>query len=120
MLVKRLADCAEFIAGDNTRLRELLHPERDPATIGHSLARARLGPGQSSLKHRLEQAEIYHVISGTGRMHVGDESAEVGPGDTVLIPAASVQWLENTGTAAIEFLCIVDPAWTAAGETVVG
>ena len=118
MLLKRLADCAEFVAGDNTRLRELLHPERDPATIGHSLARARLGPGQSSLKHRLEQVEIYHVISGTGRMHVGDESAEVGPGDTVLIPAASVQWLENTGDREVDFLCIVDPAWTAAGETV--
>lgn len=118
MLKKRLADCAEFVAGDNTRLRELLHPERDPADTRCSLARARLEPGRSSLEHRLEQVEVYHFISGSGTMHVGEESAEVGPGDTVLIPAGSVQRLDNTGDRDIDFLCIVDPAWTAAGETV--
>ena len=52
-------------------------------------------------------------------MHVDDESAEVGPGDTVLIPGGAVQWLKNTGHEDIEFLCIVDPAWTADGETVI-
>lgn len=118
MLVKRLADCAEILAGDKTRLRELLHPERDPAEIRCSLARARLAPGERSLPHRLEQAEVYHLVSGAGTMHVNDETAEVGPGDTVLTPAGSVQWLENPGPAEIDFICIVDPAWTAAGETV--
>ena len=118
MVVKHLRDCKEFVAGDGTRLREVLHPERDPAEIGYSLAIARLGPGEASAPHRLRQGETHYVIRGTGRMHVGDQSVEVGAGDAVYVPAGAVQMLENPGADAIEFACIVEPAWRTEDEEI--
>ena len=116
MLIKKLKDCKEITAGDGTRLRELLHPTRDAVAIRYSLACAWLAPGARSQAHRLKTAEVYYLVRGTGTMHIGDETAEVTPGDAVYIPPGSVQWLENTGEEEIEFLCIVDPAWRPEDE----
>ena len=118
MLIKRLKDCKEIAAGDRTRLRELLHPSRDAAEIGYSLAAARLAPGTRSQAHRLKTAEVYYIIRGGGVMHIGEEAADVAAGDAVYIPPESVQWLENTGKEEIEFICIVDPAWRPEDEAV--
>jgi mannose-6-phosphate isomerase-like protein (cupin superfamily) len=118
MHVKRLRDCPEIAAGDHTRLRELLHPDRDPVAIRYSLAVAWLDSGSRSAPHRLKSSEVYFIIRGSGVMHVDAESAPVEPGDAVYIPAGSVQWLENPGATAIEFACIVDPAWRAEDEQV--
>ena len=116
MLIKKLRDAKEITAGDRTRLRELLHPDRDPAKIRYSLAVAWLAPGARSRAHRLKTAEVYYLVRGSGVMHIGDETAKIGPGDAVYIPPDSVQWLENTGKEGIEFLCIVDPAWRPEDE----
>ncbi|MFO7675124.1 MAG: cupin domain-containing protein [bacterium] len=118
MLVKRLADCPEITAGDGTLLRELLHPDRDPAGVRFSLARARLGAGESSRPHRLDRAEVYWLERGSGVMHVAGEARRVGAGDAVYIPAGAEQWLENDGAEEVAFICIVDPAWTRAGEEI--
>ncbi len=111
MLIKRLKDCREITAGDGTRLRELLHPARDGADIRCSLAVARLAPGERSQAHRLKTSEVYYLVRGSGVMHIGGEAAQVASGDAVYIPPGSVQWLENSGKADIEFVCVVDPAW---------
>ena len=118
MLIKRLGDCRELTAGDGTRLRELLHPERDRVECRYSLAIARIEPGCASLPHRLQQTEVYYLIRGAGVMHVADDARRVAAGDAVYIPAGAVQWIENDGGEVIEFACIVDPAWTAEGEEV--
>jgi mannose-6-phosphate isomerase-like protein (cupin superfamily) len=118
MLIKRLKECAEITAGDRTRLRELLHPARDPVQVRCSLAVAWLAPGARSRVHRLKTAEVYYLVRGTGMMHIGEEVAEVTSGDAVYIPPDSVQWLENAGNEEIEFLCIVDPAWRPEDEQV--
>jgi mannose-6-phosphate isomerase-like protein (cupin superfamily) len=117
VLIKKLTDCREIVAGDRTRLRELLHPDRDEVRIRYSLAVARLEPGRSSMPHRLKTAEVYYLVRGSGVMHVGAEARRVETGDAVYIPPDSVQRLENTGKEEIEFLCIVDPAWRAEDET---
>jgi mannose-6-phosphate isomerase-like protein (cupin superfamily) len=116
VFIKRLKDCPEITAGDHTRLRELLHPARDAAGGRYSLAVAWLDPGRRSAPHKLASSEVYFIIRGSGVMHVGQESADVAPGDAVYIPADAVQWLENPGATAIEFACIVDPAWRAEDE----
>ncbi len=118
MLVKRRADCSEFDAGDWTRLRELLHPARDPVAIRYSLAVARLPPGVGSRPHRLKATEVYYLLRGQGVMHIDDETAIVSAGDAVYIPAGAVQWLENTGGEPVEFACIVDPAWRPEDEEI--
>ena len=117
--IRKLTDCAEITAGDRTRLRELLHPDRDyPFEGKYSLAHAIVPPGQASIRHRLKTDEVYYILSGRGEMHIDDESAVVVPGDAVEIPPGSVQWIRSTGEGDLEFLCIVDPAWRAEDEDV--
>ena len=40
MFIRRLDDCPEFIAGDNSILRELLHPDKADLDLRYSFARA--------------------------------------------------------------------------------
>jgi len=118
MLVVNLNDCAEFIAGDNTILREILHPDKQNLQLRYSLAHAFVKPGEVSLPHRLATSEVYYILEGTGTMHIDDEEAEVGSGCTVYIPPHSVQFISNTGPTDLKFLCIVDPAWRVEDEEV--
>ena len=119
MLIRKLSECPEIVAGDRTRLRELLHPGREYAYNGrYSLAQAVVAPGQRSGRHRLATDEVYYIIRGRGEMHVENEVVPVEPGDAVEIPPGATQWIANTGEGDLEFLCIVDPAWRAEDEEV--
>jgi mannose-6-phosphate isomerase-like protein (cupin superfamily) len=118
MIIQRLDECPECTAGDATRLRELLHPGRQPAAISYSLAHARLEPGRSSLPHILLSSEVYYILAGRGIMDVGGERCAVEPGQAVYIPPGTVQQIRNTGSDQLVFLCIVDPAWQPADEAV--
>ena len=118
MLIRRLHDCPEFLAGDSTRLRELLHPDKQDLALRYSLAHATVEPGLASLKHRLVTSEVYFILEGEGTMHIGAEERRVGPGDAVYIPPRTTQWIENAGAVDLKFICIVDPAWRAEDEVV--
>jgi mannose-6-phosphate isomerase-like protein (cupin superfamily) len=118
MLLLHLDDCAEFIAGDNTTLREILHPDKQNVQLRYSLAHAIVRPGEVSRPHRLATSEVYYVLEGKGIMNIDGEQAEVGPGRIIYIPPHSVQSIRNTGEADLKFLCIVDPAWRAEDEEV--
>ena len=118
MFIKDLLDCEEFIAGDNSLLRELLHPDKADLAISYSLAHAVVKPGQVSKPHKLKTSEVYYIMEGEGVMHINDESAEVHPGQAVYIPPRSTQYIHNTGKSELKFLCIVDPAWRREDEEV--
>jgi len=118
MLVKYLKDCPEFIAGDDSILRELLHPDKIDVQIRYSLAHAKVPTGKKTKPHRLRTSEVYFIISGQGLMHIDEKSLEVGPKCAVYIPPNAMQHIENTGNCELEFLCIVDPAWQQADEEV--
>jgi len=119
MRIRKLKECTDIIAGDNTRLRELLHPYRDYDFSGrYSLAHAEVAPGAKTLKHKLTSDEVYYILSGEGTMYIDNESAHVVAGDAIDIPPGAVQQIENTGENTLAFLCIVDPAWRAQDEEV--
>ncbi len=118
MLFRNLKDCEEFIAGDGSILRELLHPDKADLRIRYSLAHAKVAAGQKTRLHRLKSCEVYYIMAGRGVMHVDDESFEVGPDCAVNIAPHSVQYIENIGDSDLTFLCIVDPAWRQQDEQV--
>lgn len=119
VLIRKLKDCDEIVAGDGTRLRELLHPDRAYKFGGrYSLAHAVVPVAASSLEHRLKSNEVYYILSGKGRMHIDEESQPVETGDAIEIPAGATQWIENTGDAKLAFLCLVDPAWQESDEEI--
>lgn len=119
MLIKDTIDCRAFPAMDATTIRELLHPVETGMAIACSLAHATLGPGRSSRPHRLRtSSEIYYILAGNGRMHVGGQSADVRPGQLIFIAPGVEQHIENTGQGELTFLCVVDPAWHEEDEEV--
>jgi mannose-6-phosphate isomerase-like protein (cupin superfamily) len=118
MLKIDLKDCPEFIGGDNTILREMLHPAKQDVTFRYSLAHATVVPGEESLPHRLTTSEVYYILEGRGVVYIDNEEAAVGPGQTVYIPPRAVQYIRNTGDTDLTFLCIVEPAWKAEDEEV--
>jgi mannose-6-phosphate isomerase-like protein (cupin superfamily) len=113
-----LADRPEFLAGDHTRLREILHPVKHHLKLGYSLAHGRLGPGCRSKRHVLRASEVYYFIAGRGRFVIDGETVPVEAGTTLYVPPGGEQSFENTGEEEIEFLCVVDPAWSAEIERV--
>ena len=118
MLVQKLNACTEFIAGDSTRLRELLHPDKQSLDLRYSLAHATVEVGQTSQLHSLKTSEVYYILSGSGEMHIDDEVQRVEPGDAVYIPPDARQFIYNCGSEPLLFICIVDPAWRQEDETV--
>ena len=118
MFLKKLKDSKEIIAGDDSILRELLHPEKDDLQIRYSLAHAKVPPGRATKPHRLKASEVYYIIDGDGLMHIDKKSFEVSPGCAVYIPPNATQYIENTADSGLTFLCIVDPAWRKEDEQV--
>ena len=118
MIHVTLADRAEFLAGDHTVLRELLHPAKQSIALAYSAAHGTLASGARSKWHRLTSAEVYYILAGRGRLTVDDSVVEVETGSVVYVPPGGKQSLENSGPTAIEFLCLVDPAWRPEDEEV--
>jgi len=120
MFIRDLEECESIVAGDGSQLRELLNPLKEDLAIRHSLAEARVPPGESTLAHRLKSAEVYYILSGAGEIRVDHETAAVRGGQAVYIPPGAVQSIRNTGDDDLVFLCIVDPAWRPEDEELVG
>jgi len=97
----------EFWTDERCYITELLN---DPAQPDVSVARARVEPGVTTQRHTLTVLEWYVVESGRGRMRLGDGPAfELGPGDTVRIPAHCEQQISNIGDDDLLFLCVCVP-----------
>jgi mannose-6-phosphate isomerase-like protein (cupin superfamily) len=118
MYIKKLKDCPQFIAGDGSILRELLHADKGEFAFRYSLAHAIVKADLKTIPHKLKTSEVYYIISGSGRMFINDESQDVGPGCAIDIPPGAKQYIENTGDTDLEFICIVDPAWRLEDEEV--
>lgn len=118
MFYKKLKDATEFVAGDHTRLREIMHPVHDEVAIGYSLAHARVEVGKASLPHQLKGSETYYILEGKGEMYIDNQSFEVSKNDVFLVPPSASQYIKNIGTTDLVFLCIVEPYWQEEEEEV--
>jgi len=118
MFVRQLEQCPEFVAGDGSVLRELLHPDKADLSIGYSLAHAAVKAGKITTPHRLKTAEVYYILKGKGLMYINGKSRPVVPGCAIYIPPRARQYIKNTGRQTLLFLCIVDPAWRKEDEEV--
>lgn len=105
------ADRTPFTAPDGSVIRELVHPQHDPA-VSQSLALAQVAPGSVTRLHRHRASEeIYHIVSGAGTMRLGDQSFPVRAGDSVVIAPGTPHCIRSTGAATLEFYCCCAPAY---------
>ena len=76
-----------------------------------SVAQARVEPGVTTRWHRVAgTVERYIVLRGRGVAEVEDSgSLELGPGDSLTIPAGARQRIHNPGEEDLVFLCVCTP-----------
>jgi len=107
----RYIDVPAFITKDGSEIRELMHPSTHDSRA-QSLAEATVAPSATTRLHRHRQSEeLYHITAGRGRMTLGDESFDVGPGDSLCIPPGTPHCIANTGTVPLRILCCCAPAY---------
>ena len=56
------------------------------------------------------QEERFHVLEGTLRFRAGHEKVEVGPGESLTVPAGTPHRFWNAGETEARFVCEVRPA----------
>jgi mannose-6-phosphate isomerase-like protein (cupin superfamily) len=108
----RLEDRESFITADGSAIRELAGIPSGNA-INQSLAEATVPPGGETVEHfHRTSEEIYHFISGAGRMRLGSEEADVRAGDTVVIAPGLRHKLVNPGAEPLVLLCCCAPPYS--------
>lgn len=118
MVYKKLKDIPEFLAGDHTHLKEVLHPSNDSLALNFSLAHAYLKVGEQSLPHRLMHAETYYILAGFGEIYLNGKMQPVEKGDIIYVPENVEQYVKNKSNVDLTFLCIVSPPWTPETEII--
>ncbi len=118
MQIKHSKQSIEFLAGDHTLLKEVLHPINDAININYSLAQARLEVGKSSLPHRLKSSETYYILEGEGEITIESETQSIKKGSIIFVPPNAEQFVRNIGQVDLVFLCIVEPYWRLEDEEV--
>ncbi|MEN6611293.1 MAG: cupin domain-containing protein [Methanoregulaceae archaeon] len=122
MIIRDIAKTPSARVMDRSILAELLHPDKvsGAGNLGCSIAHAVVPTHESTLPHRLNRSmELYYILQGSGKMHIGSEQEAVGTGQIILIPPGSTQWITNTGPGDLVFLCIVSPRWRESDEELV-
>lgn len=108
-----------YITKDGSEVRELMHPDHHPVR-NQSLAEATVPPGTTTQLHKhLLSEEIYHITAGTGQMTLGDETFDVGHGDTLLIPPGTPHAIENSGEHDLVMLCSCSPPYSHADTEII-
>jgi mannose-6-phosphate isomerase-like protein (cupin superfamily) len=101
----------EFYTSEKCYITELSNTPDDPDV---SIARARVEPGITTRRHRLNGlTERYFIISGRGLVEIGQlPPQEVTSGDIVHIAPMCPQRITNTGMEDLIFLAICSPRFT--------
>jgi quercetin dioxygenase-like cupin family protein len=76
---------------------------------GATLAWTTLEPGHTPRPHSHDHEQIVYIVSGRVRFTVGDESAEMGPGDVLLVPPNVEHFAETLGDEPAVDLSIFTP-----------
>ena len=106
------SDVGPYRTKDGSIIRELMHPGIH-GNANQSLAEATVPAGGRTDLHRHRRSEeLYHVTGGKGRMSLGGDRFDIGPGDTICIPPGTPHDLLNTGDAPLRVLCCCSPAYS--------
>jgi mannose-6-phosphate isomerase-like protein (cupin superfamily) len=106
--ISRAAEKVEFETPERC---SILESWNSPDDRGVSIARACVEPGVVTQLHALDGCdERYLVVSGTGLVDVGELVRQrVDVGDVVMIPAGTVQRIDNDADHPLVFYCICTP-----------
>jgi mannose-6-phosphate isomerase-like protein (cupin superfamily) len=68
----------------------------------------RIPPGRCNERHKHAHESFFYVVSGRGRVRVGDSLFEVRAGDMAFVPRWALHQTENTGTEEMLIVAVTD------------
>ena len=102
---------------DSVNLVNLFNPSVvGKENMGYSIAYLDMEKDSIIPLRTLSSNEIEYFISGEGKIIINGETFEVKPGDAIFMPKNSIQETHNVGDGNLQFLAIVEPAWTPEAE----
>ena len=119
MRIDNLDEIEPFTTLDGSEIRELAG-QASGSAVNQSLAEATVQPGGETIEHyHRATEEIYFFTHGTGRMRLGEEERDVGPGDAVVIAPGVRHKLWATGAEPLRLLCCCAPGYSDADTVMV-
>jgi len=116
MSLRRNSEIKFIQGGEGTKIKQYFHPHNTLNGINYSIAQFTLEPGKKSKHHKMSSSEIYYILEGSGNLKIDEEILHLEKDDSAYVPPNSKQFIENTGSINLRFLCIVEPAWKADDE----
>lgn len=70
-------------------------------------------PGYTSNPHSHDDLEeVFYVVSGTGRIRIGEEEEDIAPGSCIFAPPKTIHQLINTGQEILKVYAVTSPPFT--------
>lgn len=112
LYIRNKEGCDEIPAGERFKIYEFLG-RKNGNSEDVSIALEEFGPKSSSKPHYHSKSEEYQVVlSGEGRLRVGNVVKIVKAGDLVKIPEGTVHQTSNDHeNETLKLYCFVSPAW---------
>ncbi len=109
MEIRQRDEQEPFTTKDGSTIRSLLDRANAPV-MNQSLAEATVPAGGATQRHyHRASEEFYYILGGRGLMEIDGETAEVSPGDAILIPAGA--WHQIRAEETLRFLCCCAPPY---------
>ncbi len=89
----------------------ILLQQGDVPGLGLSVTWVEVAPGSRQRPHSHAPEQVYVIVRGTGKMHVGEEAQDVRPGDLIYIPPNVTHGIENTSGETLTYLSAATPAF---------
>ena len=118
MSVRKDSEIETITGNEGTKIKQYFHPHNTLNGISYSLAQFTLKVGKKSLLHKIKSSEIYYILEGDAVLRINKESHQLKKDDSIYVPPMSEQYIENTGSTNLRFLCIVEPAWKPEDEII--
>ena len=105
-------DIAPHRARDGSQVRDLISADRDGSRY-QSLTEVTVPPGiETLLQKHLRSEKLCHVLSGQGFVTLDDETLELHPGDTLLIPPGTPHAFRNPDGMPLTMQCTFAPPYS--------
>ncbi|KAJ4455059.1 hypothetical protein PAPYR_10079 [Paratrimastix pyriformis] len=113
MEIVRLSEQLPYVAPDRAVARQIAAPGNSRLTT-HSIAHIII-PAGGEVKPHYHRAceEVYHVVSGGGRMKLDGKEAEISQGDTVVILPGERHSISAPPDRDLVMIVTCVPAWSA-------
>ena len=118
MSLRKNSEIKSAKGDEGTKIKQYFHPHNTLNGINYSIAQFTLEPGKKSKLHKMRSSEIYYILEGNGTLRIDGDTNHMEKDDSAYVPPNSKQFIENTGSINLRFLCIVEPAWKADDEII--